>query len=86
MPKRTFPKHFDNLDEKWRSCVLCGFTTSASTTPTGGTTPASLNGGCMYPESRLIKRDGKYYCQEHYRFRFRKKDMDEDIIDVEEPE
>jgi hypothetical protein len=24
MVDRTFPRHFDNLDEKWRPCCLCG--------------------------------------------------------------
>lgn len=86
MPKRTFPKHFDNVNQAWRACVLCGFTTSASEPSDGGTTPASLNGGCMYPESQLIERDGKYYCVEHYGFRFHKKDMDDQDVDAEEPE
>ena len=86
MPVRTFPKHFNNLDEKWRPCYLCGFTNSHSEPEEGGDDPDDISGGCMYPESQLIERDGKYYCAEHYRFRFHKKDMDDQIIDVEEPE
>lgn len=87
MPTRTFPKHFENLNEAWRSCVLCGYTSTSAEIPLGEEdTPDAVSGGCMYPESSLIERDGKYYCVEHYRFRFGKKDMDDETIDVEEPE
>jgi len=87
MPTRTFPKHFENLNQEWRSCVLCGSTSTSPAIPYGEEdTPDAIVGGCMYPESRLIKRDGNYYCTEHYIFRFRKKDMDDEIIDAEEPE
>jgi len=86
MPTRTFPKHFEDLNQAWRSCVLCGYTSDHSEPESGGDDPDDIVGGCMYPESRLIKRDGKYYCTEHYIFRFKKKDMDDEIIDAEEPE
>jgi len=86
MSVRTFPKHFEDLNQAWRECVLCGATSTSSEPEEGGATPTAIRGGCMYPESQLIFRDGDYYCAEHYRFRFHKKDMDDQIIDAEEPE
>jgi len=86
MPTRTFPKHFEDLNQAWRSCVLCGYTSTAPEVAEGEDAADEIAGGCMYPESRLIKRDGKYYCTEHYIFRFGKKDLDDQIIDAEEPE
>jgi len=63
MAERTFPRTFENLDEKWRACCLCGLYQ-------------------LYPESRLVERDGQYYCQQHHNFRFGNEELDEYIPDV----
>uniref|UniRef100_A0A6M3KZF5 Uncharacterized protein n=1 Tax=viral metagenome TaxID=1070528 RepID=A0A6M3KZF5_9ZZZZ len=51
---------------------------------TGGADMMTLNGtgarksyGRLWPETQLYFRDGKYYCSEHYMFRFRMKTLDE---------
>ena len=40
--------------------------------------------GERVPDGESIYRDGKYWCREHYRFRFEKADRDEAQLRVEE--
>jgi len=87
MIDRTFPRHFDNLDEKWRHCALCGYTSSSPEAGEDEDTPAEIVGGCMYPESQLVFKDGLYFCQAHYNFRYRNKAIDDykpDVSDLED--
>jgi len=40
--------------------------------------------GERVPDTEMVFRDGKYWCREHYRFRFEKADRDEAKLRVEE--
>src|SRR5574343_779257 len=40
--------------------------------------------GLKYPEGDSVERDGKRYCAFHYELRFRKRDADADIINIDE--
>ena len=58
---------------------------------TGGNDMMTLNDngvskgyGRLWPESQLILRDGKWYCPEHYRFRFRYRDLVQTPFRVED--
>ncbi len=42
--------------------------------------------GLTYPMSFLIERDGKYYCKNHYNFRWYMHDRDEEVIDLDDDE
>jgi len=42
--------------------------------------------GRLWPEGELIKREGKYYCHEHYRFKFHMKDMLDTPFQVKDTE
>jgi len=64
--ERTFPRHFENLDQKWRPCALCGQQ--------------------MYPESQLVFKDGLYFCNAHYNFRYHNKAIDKYIPKVSDLE
>lgn len=46
--------------------------------------PCVLCGQQLYPESRLLKKDGQYYCHDHYDFRFRAEELDKYIPRVDE--
>jgi len=59
--------------EKWRHCAVC----SVGSTETNEDTDETNWYGRMYPESMMTYRDGKWYCNVHYRWKFRKKDMDD---------
>lgn len=57
----------------------------------GGTSIIKVDGegwqminGILYPESRMIEVDGKWFCKGHYNFRHRRKKMDEQIPDISE--
>ena len=60
---------------------------------TGGDNMMTMSGyghqkthGILYPMSFLIKRDGKYYCENHYNFKWYMHDKDEEIIDLDDEE
>jgi len=55
--ERTFPRTFEDLNQKWRKCALCGQQ--------------------MYPESQLVFKDGLYFCNAHYHFRYDHKSIDD---------
>jgi len=38
----------------------------------------------MWPKSMVVERDGKYYCKDHYRFRFHNKDIDAIVYEIDE--
>ena len=40
----------------------------------------------LWPINQLVKRDGKYYCVEHYHFRFDKEDLEKARIHIKERE
>ena len=63
----------ENLGEKWRHCVLCGAGTDSTTQATR-----------FYPDCHLVLRDGKYYCKEHYTWRFHHKDIDAHHLHIDE--
>ena len=65
MIRPKYHRHYDNLDERWDTCYLCGV-------PYGHT------------DSELIKHDGRYYCREHWRWRFPKKQLDETRIRIKD--
>jgi hypothetical protein len=69
----------DYIGEKFRGCHLCGGHYSETDGDTGETNWYS---GGLYPESLLIKRDGRYFCVLHYTFRYRHKDIDEELWDM----
>jgi len=46
--------------------------------------PCILCGQQLYPESRLVKKDGQYYCHEHYDFRFRRDELDKFVPKIDE--
>lgn len=58
MVERTFPRNFENLNQKWRPCALCGLYQ-------------------LYPESQLVFKDGLYFCNNHYHFRYHHKAIDD---------
>lgn len=46
--------------------------------------PCILCGQQLYPESKLVKKDGQYYCFEHYDFRFRRDELDKFVPKIKE--
>ena len=37
-----------------------------------------------WPKSMLTERDGKWYCKDHYRFKFARADEDAIVLDVDD--
>jgi hypothetical protein len=37
-----------------------------------------------WPKGLLIERNGRYYCKDHYRYKFFKSDLDDIILDIDE--
>jgi len=58
---------------------------------TGGSNMATVkwpgcfkNSGIIHPKSYLIKRDGRWYCKEHYPFKFHLEDLDDQEVNISE--
>jgi len=68
----------DHIGEKFRACYLCGGAWSETDDDTSQTNYY----GRLYPESLMVERDGHWYCLSHYRFRFYKKDIDDEPFDM----
>lgn len=66
------------VGEKWRACQICG----PSWTETNDDTSEGNWFGRMYPESLMTYRDGKWFCNVHYRWRYRNRDWDEVKIEL----
>ena len=75
------PPRFVNIEEPWRNCYLCAQFTADQ--PTSGD-DEEIVGGRMHPESDLIEYEGRYYCADHFLFKFNCKLRDENRIDIEE--
>ena len=71
------PRHTSNLDEPWHSCVLCG---------TGATSTATTEYNRYYPQSMMVKYEGKWYCRVHFEYKFNKRFIDEAEIEVSDGE
>ena len=69
----------DYIGEKFRACHLCGGHYSDTDGTTGQTNWYS---GGLYPENLMVERDGRWYCNVHYSFWFRHRDMDDDLFDI----
>jgi len=77
------PPRFVNIEEPWRNCHLCAqFTASQPTSVTG--VNVAIYGGRMHPDSDLIEYEGRYYCADHFMFKFDRKLREESPIEVEE--
>jgi hypothetical protein len=68
---------------------LWGTDNEALNGSTGGADMMTLNGnghrksyGRLWPENQLIFRDGKYWCPEHYKFRYSKQDRLDATFDI----
>lgn len=72
------PRKFKNLDEKWRNCYYCG--QAEATQSDIGT----ILGGRMWPESELVEYQGRWYCIEHFNWRFTPKFRDETKFDIKD--
>lgn len=68
----------DHIGEKFRPCYLCGTDWSETDTDTAETNYF----GRLYPESLLIERNGRWFCTNHYTWRFRHKDINEEPFDM----
>jgi len=76
------PPRFVNIEEPWRNCYLCAQFTADQPNADGG--EDEITGGRMYPDSALIEYEGRYYCTDHFIFKFDRKLREENRIDIEE--
>ena len=78
------PRHFTNLDAKWRSCELCGKYTYDRPSNTDGEDDTEVTGGRLRPESELVKYEGKWYCPQHFQVRWGSKLSREAKLNIKE--
>lgn len=69
----------DYIGEKFRACYLCGGHWSETD---GDTSETNWYSGKLYPEALLVRRDGRWFCTLHYTWRYRHKDIDEEVYDM----
>jgi len=72
-------RHFTNLDERWRSCEMCG---SYYATRPGD--DAVVYGGRLRPETDLTEYQGKWYCPWHFEMRWGTKLYKEAPLNIKE--
>lgn len=77
------PPRFVNLEEPWRNCHLCAQFEDEQPTA-DAEVDLTIVGGRMHPESDLIEYEGRYYCPDHFIFKFDRKLREEDPIEIEE--
>ena len=67
----------NHIGEKFRACHMCG----GAWSETDEDSEETNYYGRLYPESLLVERDGRFYCLSHYKFRFYRKDIDDEPWD-----
>lgn len=78
--KHPSPDDKQYLGQAWRPCTIC----DPGGTETNDDTEETNWFGRLYPESLMVYRDGKWYCDVHYRWRFHNKDLDAAKIEITE--
>lgn len=58
--------------------------TGGSNMLTAITNKRDITTGQLWPMSHIVEYEGKYYCREHFKWRYRKKFLDEYIPDIDE--
>ena len=73
----------ENLEEPTRMCHLCA--QYEDDQPTADEeVDLTIEGGRLHPESDMVEYEGRWYCTEHFNFKFNRKLREENVVEYEE--